>query len=247
MDAKEFVSAKQTLRDRLKVLQEELNHSLSDEYGIKVSSPNRRGRNAEGDAYAKWLKSHEPFHWFAEFYGIMISGGFDIIIGNPPYVELSDIVGQYSLRNLLLIETGNLYAVCVERFADLLRDRGRLGVIVPISSVSTPRMLPFMRFLSSRFSPVHFGNFAVRPGKLFVGVDMNLTVVVGHRARAKSTSTFLSTAYNRWGEEARPTLFETLEFNLSMMLDRSSAVPKLGSPIARDIFKRIGKQASFAR
>ena len=47
--------------------------------------------------YDKWLKSHQPFHWFVEFYGIMQSGGFDVIIGNPPYVELSQ-VAEYSIR-----------------------------------------------------------------------------------------------------------------------------------------------------
>ena len=37
---------------------------------------------------AKWVKSHQPFHWFIQFYGIMNSGGFNVIIGNPPYAEI---------------------------------------------------------------------------------------------------------------------------------------------------------------
>ena len=42
-------------------------------------------------AYQEWLKSHQPFHWFVEFYGMMQQGGFDVIIGNPPYVEYSKV------------------------------------------------------------------------------------------------------------------------------------------------------------
>ncbi len=37
--------------------------------------------------YDKWLKSHQPFNWIAEFYDIIHgNGGFDVIIGNPPYI-----------------------------------------------------------------------------------------------------------------------------------------------------------------
>ena len=66
------------LQKRLKTLEDELNRHLAGEYGVKV-----------GDkvAYAKWVKSHQPFHWFIQFYGILNRGGFDVIIGNPPYVE----------------------------------------------------------------------------------------------------------------------------------------------------------------
>ena len=69
---------KQELQKRLKALEDELNRHLASEYGVKVS---------DKAAYAKWVKSHQPFHWFIQFYGILDRGGFDVIIGNPPYVE----------------------------------------------------------------------------------------------------------------------------------------------------------------
>jgi hypothetical protein len=47
---------------RLKALEDELNRHLAGEYGVKVS---------DKVAYAKWVKSHQPFHWFIQFYGIL--------------------------------------------------------------------------------------------------------------------------------------------------------------------------------
>ncbi len=46
-----------------------------------------KSKTAYEEAFAQWKASHQPFHWFVEFYGIMHGGGFDVIIGNPPYVE----------------------------------------------------------------------------------------------------------------------------------------------------------------
>ena len=49
---------KQVLRDRLKVLEDELNLYLAEEYGVDMG---------EESAYSNWLSSHKPFHWFIEF------------------------------------------------------------------------------------------------------------------------------------------------------------------------------------
>ena len=74
---------KQELRDRLRSLDDELDRYLAAESTAWTS---RRP-----PTYKAWRNGHQPFHWFAEFYGIMASGGFDVVIGNPPYVEYSKV------------------------------------------------------------------------------------------------------------------------------------------------------------
>ena len=71
---------KQELQDKIQVLEDELNGYLAGEYSID--------QNKQSE-YLNWLGSHKPFHWFTAFYGILNKGGFDVIIGNPPYVEYS--------------------------------------------------------------------------------------------------------------------------------------------------------------
>ena len=73
---------KQALQDKLSVLEAELNGYLAGEYNV---DPNKK------TDYQSWLTSHKPFHWFTAFYGILKAGGFDVIIGNPPYVEYSKV------------------------------------------------------------------------------------------------------------------------------------------------------------
>ncbi|TVR63385.1 MAG: SAM-dependent methyltransferase, partial [Candidatus Competibacteraceae bacterium] len=57
---------KHELRRRLAQLGAQLDRYLAGEYGVKVEKPK------DFDA---WRASHEPFHWFIEFYGIMRAGG----------------------------------------------------------------------------------------------------------------------------------------------------------------------------
>ena len=52
---------KATLRSRLEDLNAELNRYLAAEYGIDPR---------DSASYAAWSVTHQPFHWFVEFYGI---------------------------------------------------------------------------------------------------------------------------------------------------------------------------------
>ena len=178
---------KKVLRDRLADLNLELDKYLAVwNYGI---NPEKK------EAFNAWRQSHQPFHWFAQFYGVMRESGFDVVIGNPPYVELAS-VSNYKISDSKIESTGNLYSICAERFCSLMRT-SMLGIIVPISSVSTPRMTPMMRFMGCQFVDLWISNFAVRPGKLFTGVDMNLSIWIARRAKGKDATIF-STKYNRW-------------------------------------------------
>ena len=56
---------KQALRDRLRSLDDELDRHLAREYGVDLN---------KAAAYDAWRTSHQPFHWFVEFYGIMDQG-----------------------------------------------------------------------------------------------------------------------------------------------------------------------------
>lgn len=237
MDSHDFSDAKKEVGKRLKVLEEELNGYLAESYGVDM----KKKRD-----YEKWLASHKPFHWFVEFYGILKHGGFDVIIGNPPYVELSVTNKDYGIRNLSLLNTGNLFAVCLERFTEILAARSRMGVIVPISAISTPRMSPLMTFLQQNLESLYSSNFAVRPGKLFVGADMNLSILVGQKRSPPGTNNVAgiirSTKYNRWLAPERKTLFEVLQFNLSSVDGLANCIPKIGSSGEIEILRKFKQQ-----
>lgn len=115
------VQDKSNIRRHLKAMEDELSSHLGVDYAVK---PEKRA------AWADWIKSHQPFHWFVEFYGIMQRGGFDVIIGNPPWKEYSAVKNTYTIRGYTTEPSGNLYAYFTERSLELLAPRGYLSFIV---------------------------------------------------------------------------------------------------------------------
>jgi type I restriction-modification system DNA methylase subunit len=73
------------------------------------------------------------FDWESEFAEIMKAGGFDAVIGNPPYgFEFTDEINRYlKAGNMTFVWRGESYAVFVEKALQLLKTKGLLGFIIP--------------------------------------------------------------------------------------------------------------------
>jgi len=74
-----------------------------------------------------------PFDWDSEFADIMRGGGFDVVIGNPPYVrqELLSAQKEYLASHYKTFTgTADLYVCFIERGHSLLNERGLFSYIV---------------------------------------------------------------------------------------------------------------------
>ena len=217
------------LRHRLTGLGEELNRYLAAEYGVDTT---------KHDVYAKWLQSHQPFHWFVEFYGIMNGGGFDVIIGNPPYVELNAL-HEYRPRGYACADSGNLYALVMERCSHLGRQQGRQGYIVPVSSISTDRYKTLQQLIMKRDD--HFSAFDDRPSRLFDGLE-HIRLTIHLLGRRTPTPQLFSTRYNKWTTDERPALFSKLRFSQSLSGMIEGTLPKLSSDCEKLILGKLAVQ-----
>ena len=74
----------------------------------------------------------KPFHWPLYFPEVFQNGGFDAIVGNPPYVR-QELIKEYKnyFSNYYACYTGtaDLYVYFFERAYELLKENGRLGFI----------------------------------------------------------------------------------------------------------------------
>ena len=217
------VSHKLELQKRLKALEDELNRHLAGEYGVNVS---------DKAAYAQWVKSHQPFHWFIQFYGILNGGGFDVIIGNPPYLEIREI--DYGLKNYACLDSGAIHAMCMERSERLLHKNGCMSMIVPLSLPSTQRMQVVQELLESGRN-AWFANYAWRPAKLFDTVNRALTIFVVSPSDDGHT---FSTNYQKWTSDDRDGLMERLNYVEVLRKRPACWIPKVGDSLEQPILKK---------
>jgi cell fate (sporulation/competence/biofilm development) regulator YlbF (YheA/YmcA/DUF963 family) len=229
----DFMETKEELRKRLQALEDELNRYLAQEYGVDVTKP---------AAYQKWLASHQPFHWFIEFYGILKQGGFDVIIGNPPYVEYGKVRKDYTVREYETEKCGNLYTLVIERSLSICGSGSWWGLIVQLSSISTRNMMPLHTFIRQSCNVLYVSCFAERPQQLFDGACIPLTIMIGHRSTPHNgPATILTTGVYRWHKSERPSLFQRISYCVHTEAVGNSLfyIPKLQSPLELVIFDRF--------
>ncbi|MDO8578086.1 MAG: Eco57I restriction-modification methylase domain-containing protein [Dehalococcoidales bacterium] len=229
MQASHYSDAKGDLQARLADLRTELDRYLATEYGVDLRKP------AE---LARWRTSHQPFHWFVEFYRIMRNGGFDVIIGNPPYIEYSKVRGIYTVKNIKCLEAGNLYAYIIERSLDIEHQASRTGMIIQLSAFCTPRMKPFQDMFFGLMDIAHLSFFDDRPGKLFDGLEhIRVAITVGRKGT--NSPSIATTRYIKFATEARPILFESIAYQLNSQPRHGSSVLKVSVAIENDIVKKL--------
>lgn len=79
------------------------------------------------------------FDWQGEFPQIMQAGGFDVVIGNPPYLNIriltqvqgEQVKGYFRLKYLCAQRGYDLYVLFVERAFKCLCENGIFGMIIP--------------------------------------------------------------------------------------------------------------------
>jgi hypothetical protein len=220
-------TSKGTLRQRLTTLRSELNSYLATQ----------RGRDPAAGTYQSWLDSHLPFHWFVEFHEIMTSGGFDVIVGNPPFVEYSKVRNQYTVTGFETLACNNLYAFVLERSLRLAGAAGRVGMISPLSLACTTRMAPLRQLLAGVEALVPA--FDIRPSSLFDGVTQRLCFVFA--AKTASAEKW-SAGYRRWFSTERPMLLSTVHYaQIDTDLRTGEPLPKYGLEIEKSIRAKLGR------
>ncbi|KQC14877.1 MAG: hypothetical protein APR63_13220, partial [Desulfuromonas sp. SDB] len=102
------------------------------------------------------IRKINAFDWETEFKEIMDSGGFDCVIGNPPYIHQRDDfvqvndISYYKSHYVSSNFRQNTYTLFVEKGIDLLKKEGIFSYIIPNYFLSTDNDSIFREFLFTK-------------------------------------------------------------------------------------------------
>jgi hypothetical protein len=134
-----------------------------------------------------------PFDWRAAFPDVFAGGGFDIVIGNPPYVrmELIKPVKPYLEKHYVVAaDRADLYAYFFECGVSVLKEGGRLGYISSSTFFRTGSGENLRKFLGDHVAVetvIDFGDL-----QIFEGVTTYPAIVTLQKGAAREgTLSFL--------------------------------------------------------
>jgi type I restriction-modification system DNA methylase subunit len=230
---------------------------------IREKSNLRKNSITEFSELVANLEARTPFHWKVDFGTVFENEGFDVVVGNPPYIE----DGKYNDYELEVIECtkaekkkgkwkytnepllysskdcGNTHAYFIERSLKLLKDCGKFGFIVPVALVSTDRMSSIRDYVHSNSSKVSYYNFDDRPAKIFSGLeDCRSTVIIAKRGTGIQTVT--TSKYHRWFTKGRTKFLKSLKTVTWKISTPRELVPKIGTSIEKEIMSKMEKKSS---
>ncbi len=145
---------KDVLEHQQKLYQEKVLPNLS--YNIKCGNSlvGTDILNQEDLDYEQLLKLN-PFNWEHEFQLIFANGGFDAVIGNPPYGyhEIHSDLSKNYLKKKYMSSKGSFehYFLFYELSLTLLKEGGLHGFIVPVTWISIPSALSLRKFILDNY------------------------------------------------------------------------------------------------
>ncbi|OQY26441.1 MAG: hypothetical protein B6244_13500, partial [Candidatus Cloacimonetes bacterium 4572_55] len=123
------------------------------------------------------IAGDKAFKWEKEFPEIMENGGFDVVIGNPPYVRPRNITNQekkyYSTIYSVANNQFDLYQLFIEKTKNMINEKGYFSLIIPNTFLGNETSFILRKFILNNFNILQIVDF-----KQTVFADASVDVLI---------------------------------------------------------------------
>jgi len=154
------------------------------------------------------------FDWNAEFAEVMKAGGFDAVIGNPPYGAIfTDEMNAYlKQKNITFGWRGESYLLFVEKAIQILKKEGYFGFIIPDTFLNLGFTQSLRTYLLQNS---YIGEIVLLPSNIFKGATVDTTLLFTQKANKTNNYHSASVIVKVFGKKEIITTIENpnREFN----------------------------------
>ncbi|MFA7675605.1 MAG: N-6 DNA methylase, partial [Endomicrobiia bacterium] len=180
------------------------------------------------------------FDWDKEFSEIFKSGGFDCIIGNPPYIQIQgmklSLKDAYQQSNFESFErTGDIYSLFYEKAIKLLNTNGVLGYITSNKWMRAGYGEKLRNFIITNTNPTILIDFAGT--KIFADATVDTNILITKKNKYSKNTKCLSFQKTTESPKELDNLFNTKSFDCKF----SSNSWVISSSLEQQIKEKIEK------
>lgn len=140
--------------------------------------------------FGKNFRDKKPFNWQEEFPEVFKQGGFDVVIGNPPYIKEDTNKSAFDGLHLNSYYQGkmDIWTMFGCTAIDLLKDKGVLGLIAPNNWISNYGASIFRNKILNDgeiIDYVDFGDY-----KVFESASIQTMILIYQKMTPKSAYSF---------------------------------------------------------
>lgn len=189
---------------------------------------------------------NDKFNWNEEYKDIMEAGGFDIIVGNPPYgAKISDDDKVYFKENYFSASKQNggasldTFSLFIELAMKLGNKNSITDYIVPLSVTSSDSMEGIHNLLYRNCSEIEISSYSNRPTRIFEQADQRVSILRFKKDGIKNQHIYTTTVNKRYSGTSIREMLSQLKFTESKDFIKRGRIPKIGTEIERSILKKL--------
>lgn len=186
--------------------------------------------------------------WQLYFPTVFERGGFDIVIGNPPYgAKISDADKKFFKKNFLCAKTvsgkqkgsTDTFALFIERAFNLCKTGGFVSFIVSLSVISSDSMTALHNLLEKNCRVIQVSSYSDAPKKVFSAVSFSTAIVSFTKTLTPVEEIFTSQLMRRSETNTLKDIMDGLTFVESHALKLPGRYPKIGNEVQKNILSKI--------
>ncbi len=176
------------------------------------------------------------------------NGGFDIIVGNPPYgAKISAADKKVVKKTFLCTKTisgkqkgsTDTFALFIEKSFNLCNKGGIVNLIVPMSVTSSDSMTALHNLLEKNCRVIRVSSYGHRPKQIFNSAGLRISIISFQKSFTPVQYLLTSNVMRRKLTEKLDEMIAKIQFVDSLEFKLPGRYPKIGDEVQRNILSRI--------